>query len=136
MKLDRRNFLQGAAVTSGAALLGSASSLTSGATLHEFQSVPEISLPAPQDSGIEHVVVVMMENRSFDHFLGWLPGGDGKQAGLQYVNDKGVTHATYGLAPDFTGCPHADPDHSYNGGRTEYDGGKMDGFLRAGSNDV
>ena len=26
----------------------------------------------------------MMENRSFDHFLGWLPGADGRQAGLQY----------------------------------------------------
>jgi phospholipase C len=25
-------------------------------------------------NGIEHVVVLMMENRSFDHFLGWLPG--------------------------------------------------------------
>ena len=32
------------------------------------------TLPAPGRSGIEHVVVVMMENRSFDHFLGWLPG--------------------------------------------------------------
>ena len=28
---------------------------------------------APASSGIEHVVVVMMENRSFDHMLGWLP---------------------------------------------------------------
>ena len=40
------------------------------------------SLPAPAASGIDHIVVVMMENRSFDHFLGWLPGADGKQAGL------------------------------------------------------
>jgi len=32
------------------------------------------ALPAPGSSGVEHVVVVMMENRSFDHFLGWLPG--------------------------------------------------------------
>ena len=28
----------------------------------------------------------MMENRSFDHILGWLPGADGKQAGLTYVD--------------------------------------------------
>ncbi|HXW12896.1 MAG TPA: alkaline phosphatase family protein [Terriglobia bacterium] len=136
MKLDRRNFLQGAAVTSGAALLGSAAGLTSQANLHEFQAAPEISLPAPQDSGIEHVVVVMMENRSFDHFLGWLPGADGKQAGLQYLNTAGVSHSTHPLAPDFRGCPHPDPDHSYNGGRTEYNGGTMDGFLRAGSDNV
>ncbi|MGB8004424.1 MAG: alkaline phosphatase family protein, partial [Gaiellaceae bacterium] len=41
-------------------------------------------LPRPGRSGIEHVVVVMMENRSFDHLLGWLPHADGKQAGLKY----------------------------------------------------
>ncbi len=40
------------------------------------------NLPSPQESGIEHIVVVTMENRSFDHFLGWLPGADGKQAAL------------------------------------------------------
>lgn len=136
MKLDRRNFLQSAALTSGAALLGSAANLASQAALGEAQTASEISLPAPQDSGIEHVVVVMMENRSFDHILGWLPGADGKQAGLQYLDSSGLPHSTYGLAPDFTGCPHPDPDHSYAGGRTEYDGGKMDGFLVAGSNDV
>ncbi|MBO0843021.1 MAG: phospholipase, partial [Nocardioides sp.] len=31
-------------------------------------------LPDPADSGIDHIVVLMMENRSFDHYLGWLPG--------------------------------------------------------------
>ena len=30
--------------------------------------------------GVQHVVILMMENRSFDHFLGWLPGADGHQA--------------------------------------------------------
>ena len=35
----------------------------------------------------------MMENRSFDHYLGWLDGADGKQAGLTYVDRDGVTHA-------------------------------------------
>jgi phospholipase C len=29
-------------------------------------------LPAPDASGIDHIVVVMMENRSFDHYLGWV----------------------------------------------------------------
>ena len=23
-------------------------------------------------------IVILMENRSFDHFLGWLPGADGR----------------------------------------------------------
>ena len=94
------------------------------------------NLPNPGNSRIDHLVVVTMENRSFDHFLGWLPNADGKQAGLTYVDNQGVAHRTYSLSGDNTGCPHPDPDHSYDGGRVEYDGGKMDGFLRATTNDV
>jgi phospholipase C len=78
---------------------------------------------------IEHVVLVMMENRSFDHLLGWLPNANGKQAGLSFPNKSGGTNTTHELAPDFTGCSYPDPDHSYSGGRIEIDGGKMDGFL-------
>jgi phospholipase C len=55
---------------------------------------------------------------------------------LTYTDSNGVAHQTYSLAPDYTGCPHPDPDHSYQGGRIQYDGGKMDGFLRSGNNDV
>ena len=83
----------------------------------------------------KHIIVVMMENRSFDHFLGWLPGADGRQAGLSYPDRAGVLHPTHELAPDYQGCGHPDPDHSYTGGRIEYDGGACDGWLRAGAND-
>src|SRR3982751_2905831 len=58
----------------------------------------------PAKSGLDHVIVVMMENRSFDHILGWLPGADGKQAGLTYLDAAGVAHATYPLAPHYPGC--------------------------------
>ncbi len=120
MKITRRRFLQGAAVVSGTALLA-----------------PKLAraLKSPRDSGIEHVVVLMMENRSFDHFLGWLPNADGRQAGLTYIDTNGVAHSTTRWAPDWTGCGHPDPDHSYDGGRLQYDGGAMDGFLRSGQND-
>src|SRR4051794_39457178 len=64
-------------------------------------------LPSPTSSGIEHIVVVMMENRSFDRFLGWLPGADGKQVGLKYVDRAGTAHRTYRLAPIFQGCQFA-----------------------------
>src|SRR5258707_4026656 len=89
------------------------------------------SLPPPAQSGIDHVVVVMMENRSFDHFLGWLPGADGKQAGLTYTDTKGAAHPTFALAPDFQGCSYRDPDHSYEGARVEWNNGACDGWLRA-----
>ncbi|MFL5308056.1 MAG: alkaline phosphatase family protein [Polyangia bacterium] len=90
---------------------------------------------APARSGIEHVVVVMMENRSFDHLFGWVHGADGRQAGLSYPDRTGAMQPTHPLAPDFQGCAHPDPDHSFQGGRVEYDGGACDGWLRAGSND-
>lgn len=85
---------------------------------------------------IKHIVVAMMENRSFDHFLGWLPNAYGKQAGLEYVDVNGVSHATHDLAPDWTGCSYNDPDHSYSGARIEVDNGLMDGFLKTSAADV
>ncbi len=82
---------------------------------------------------IKHVVLVMMENRSFDHLLGWLPGADGKQAGMSYLDKNGQEQATHELAPDYTGCAYPDPDHSYSGGRIEYANGQMSGFLQTAS---
>ena len=90
----------------------------------------------PRKSEIEHVVLVMMENRSFDHYLGWMHEADGRQAGLTYRDSSGASHTTYSLAPDYQGCGHPDPDHSYAGGRIEYDNGRCDGWLRAGQNDA
>src|SRR5215831_3921291 len=101
MKFDRRSFLVSAA---GAALVGSASGLSGAESF--AQNFGQASLPPPEESGIEHIVVVTMENRSFDHFLGWLPNADGMQAGLTYMDSNGVAHATHALAPDFRGCDH------------------------------
>jgi phospholipase C len=92
------------------------------------------ALPSPASSGIQHVVVVMMENRSFDHMLGWLPNANGRQAGLTYTDSSGNAQSTQRLSY-YVGCVHPDPDHSYSGGRAEYDDGKMDGWLRTTTND-
>jgi len=135
MRMNRRNLIKNAGLASGAALFGAAcgsSKFMPGQDLLPSSA----ALPNPADSGIEHIVVVTMENRSFDHFFGWFPNADGKQAGLTFVDKKGVSHATHSLSGDNTGCPHPVPDHSYSGGRVEYDNAAMDGFLRAGSNDV
>src|ERR1700682_5928521 len=117
--IARRSFIKGVALTGGALAVGGAASFNSRALAGQFAP-----LPNPSASGIEHIVVVMMENRSFDHFLGWLPHADGKQAGLQFVDRQGVSHPTHALAPDFQGCGFADPDHSFAGGRTEFDNGR------------
>jgi len=119
--LNRREFMKAASISAGGALLGGAAG-----SLYAKTGV----LPKPNKSGIEHIVLVTMENRSFDHFLGWLGGANGTQAGLSYADAAGNVHATYALSPDFQGCGHADPDHSYAGGRIQYDSGKCDGFLQ------
>jgi len=129
-RFSRRDFVLGSA-----AALGSLGLSRDAAAAVRRLGLPA-ALPPPARSGIDHIVVVMMENRSFDHLLGWLPGADGKQAGLSYSDSSGVAHATYPLAPDFQGCGHPDPDHSYAGGRVQYNNGACDGFLRSGRNDV
>jgi phospholipase C len=121
----RRRILQGAAAAAGSVMLPGK---RADAGLLDI-------LPLPRRSGIQHIVVVMMENRSFDHLLGWLPGADGRQAGLSYRDANGVSHSTFALAPTigFQGCNNLDPDHSWEGGRVQYNNGAMDGWLRARS---
>jgi phospholipase C len=79
--------------------------------------------------GVEHVVVLMMENRSFDHFLSWLPGADGRHD-MTYLSADGNVYPNYPLAPDFQGCGYSDPDHSWEGFLVQRNGGRMDGFLQ------
>jgi phospholipase C len=79
--------------------------------------------------GVEHVVILMMENRSFDHFLSWLPGADGRHD-MTFLSPDGNVYPNYQLAPDFQGCGYSDPDHSWEGFLIQHNFGKMDGFLQ------
>jgi phospholipase C len=133
MTIDRRDFIKGAVGASGALVLGStlagkgwAEPLRHAAERHR--------LPRPGNCGIEHIVLVMMENRSFDHILGWLPHADGRQQGLSYQTPDGKKMRTY-HQKQLNGCNFADPDHSYLGGRIQYNNGRMDGFLTDTNND-
>lgn len=125
-KPTRRRFLQSTVAAAGGAMLLNGKSA---------QAHPHDRLPEPERSGIEHIVVVMMENRSFDHLLGWLPGANGRQAGLRFRDADGKVHRTFALAPTigFQGCNNLDPDHSWEGGRIQLNNGRMDGWLRAQS---
>src|SRR5260370_37341190 len=110
--LTRRTFLQLVGASTGAAITGSEFLSQAGAN-----AAPALS---PQGSnGIEHVVVLMMENRSFDHFLSWLPGANGR-GGMAYLATDGNVYPNYPLAPDFQGCGYSDPDHSWEGWLVEY----------------
>jgi phospholipase C len=134
MRLSRRDFAKQALLAGGSVALGCSTHTVSTGTPTGTGSGS--TLPSPSASGIEHIVVVTMENRSFDHLMGWLPTAAGKQAGLSYLDKSSVSHPTFALSGDFTGCPKNGPDHSYDGSRAEYDGGAMDGWLKAGANDT
>ena len=121
----------GLAGISAMGLAGCGSSETSGKST---TSTKPAQLPKGSDAPFDTVVVVMMENRSFDAMLGWLPGADGKQAGLSYVDATGERHATWHLAPDWQGCQYQDPFHIWQAVATQFNDGKIDGFLKAQPN--
>ena len=127
--LTRRQLLAGTAATAAGLTVARAS----GATRSASTPLPSTPLPSPAASGIDHIVFLCMENRSFDHYLGWLPGADGRQAGLSYPDDNGAQHPTHHLT-ERQGCGFNDPDHSYEGGRLQLAAGRLDGFRR-GTND-
>ena len=127
MSLTRRQLLGAAGAAGALAATGKFTSAT------RADAATRATLPRPAESGIDHIVVLCMENRSFDHYLGWVPGAVGRQRGLTYLDDGGAPHKTHRLT-EWTGCGFNDPDHSYDGGRVQFDGGALDGF-RKGDND-
>ena len=92
---------------------------------------------------IEHVVVVMMENHSFDNYLGLLairgqPAADGfafDPAGLP-ADSNPTTGGTIRAFRMPTECQmEFNPSQAWTATRVSIDGGKMDGFVKA-SGDV
>ena len=121
----RRDFLQRTAVMAGLSA-GMGLLLDPDAVVaHAARRQRQVDIPSPRNLPIDTFVVLMMENRSFDHYLGWLPGADGRQAGLQYTDQNGHKFAPHRLNGTYQGCGFLDPDHSWQGGRTELDGGRM-----------
>jgi phospholipase C len=91
---------------------------------------------------IEHIVVLMMENRSFDHMLGYLDLVDGQEevGGLRHA--KPITYDGHAWSPAYlldTAFPKSmDPPHGKKEIARQIRGGEMDGFVEsfARANDV
>src|SRR5947209_4219840 len=85
---------------------------------------------------IDHVVVLMLENRSFDHMLGYLSleGGrteiDGLKQGMTN-SAGGVDYPIAHLAATHVPDPKWDPDHSGKATDLQINDGKMDGFAES-----
>ena len=143
--LRRREFLQRTAVTAG--LAGAAASLPLNVLFSEAanQEARAAKLPTPSNVPIDHFVILMMENRSFDHYFGWLPNADAVQQRTYLDPDNGgvpvdTRHASTLGQAQWQGCGHPDPDHSWGGGRAQLGSARLDparepdGFL-AGDSD-
>jgi phospholipase C len=82
---------------------------------------------------IKHIVIVMQENRSFDHYFGTFPGADGipMQNGVARVcaNDP-ITGQCIAPFHDANDLNYGGP-HGMRSAVTDIDGGRMDGFVRA-----
>jgi phospholipase C len=178
--LDRRRFLTTMAGGAAAALTAptllaacstTTSSSTASSTSPSSSSGPPGSggsggpgttgKPAPTRGGsmldgpaaqapVNHIVILMMENRSFDHWLGWLTqdeqwleagrsayGGDFSIDGnltQKFTGPKGELATAHMLellkdGNPYRGCDHPDPGHSWDKGRAQRD----KGFVADGS---
>ena len=160
--LDRRRLLQlalaaGATTAAGLALAacGGSSSAVSSTTVKKateaaakkagvvlqpgtrpFPDRPEGTDTLPQ---VEHIIVYMQENHSYDSYFASLPRGDGLLKG-----GKG-TPAAWNLDKDGTKvvsfhqadtCKVITGDHGWNATHTSVNGGKMDGFVKASGQHV
>jgi phospholipase C len=79
---------------------------------------------------IKHIVVVMKENRSFDHIFGGLgalqPAAETFPPGFSNKDARGNVITPFHLG---TTCVGRDPDHQWDAMHHQVDGGKMDGFI-------
>ena len=102
-----------------------------GSQIDPFPEHPQPPLDPGLLSNIEHIVVLTMENRSFDHMLGYLSKHGGRQdvdglRGGENNRYKGSDHPSFPLTDtQFIEGPCHDRDCV----ETQVNGGKMDGFV-------
>ena len=155
MAIERREFLRAGRAWSAVRPPRSARCRAAGACSSTRRSTSRgpaaCSSAGRSDSGIDHVVVVMMENRSFDHWLGWLADDQRVPRGGAAPLRAAVLRRRQ-AAPDdrrrptvrsrpptcsssparsnpYRGCDYDDPGHGWIHGRAQRDGG----FLAPGS---
>jgi phospholipase C len=151
--ISRRTVLAGIGATTAAGLIGCGSSSTGAALVPpdatgdppvpppdaplviEAPACSAVSTKAPGQllAEIESIVVLCMENRSFDHYLGslrLLEGRldiDGLVGGESNPRKNGAPVVSH-LLEDFT---PADPPHNWDPAHEQWNNGANDGFVRA-----
>lgn len=102
-------------------------------------TLPGLSLakdaPLGKQIPIDTIVVLMFENRSFDHLLGHLPdvGVTDVDVAPQNASNPASNGTNVPWYHDNTYC-FCDTNHEWTGSHDEYDNGKNDGFVKANEN--
>jgi len=139
-KLLRYGGVAAAGLASADPLLRAASALAR--PVRRPDSLPDPKVPAgtvDASMQFDHIVVVMMENHSFDNLLGALHrSGQPKAHGLK-INGKGIARNSNPNAageavhsfPFTTTAQGSGVSQSWNATHQQIDGGRMDGFVRS-----
>jgi phospholipase C len=112
-------------LAAGALLIGWATGCGGSVTLAPSPSVPESKVSAIAGSPIQHIVIIMMENRSFDNLFNGFPGADTAQSGMNGSQSIALKPVSLGDSRDL--------NHSHRRWWQDWDFGKMDGFGKDGS---
>src|SRR3954452_15067605 len=106
--LSRREFLERTAYAAGMA--GAAAGLPAEAIISEAgqAATRRNPLPSPRNVEIDHFVILMMENRSYDHYFGWLTNVSDATQHETYKNIVGqpvaTRHASWMGRAEWQGC--------------------------------
>jgi phospholipase C len=124
-----------------------ASSAQAAARIRGPGSLPDPSRPAGEPTAalpFDHLVVVMMENHSFDNYLGMLPlRGQPLADGFKFdaagrpLNTNPVKGGSIQIQHARSLCtPDGSGSQSWNDTHHQIDGGRMDGFARTGESSM
>ena len=82
---------------------------------------------------LDHIIVMMKENRSFDHLLGHLHdrGQPDVEAIPPGLTNPDLAGKAFPIAHAPVTCISHDPDHQWSGMHMQVDSGKMDGFVKS-----
>jgi phospholipase C len=117
-RLTRRTFLKWSGAAGAAAV--------SGAYWSIGPNVRRTRAATPADTPLEHVIISMQENRSFDHYFGfadWI-GEWGPPPGWSQPDGQGGSVPPY----HFDSLSTPDIPHGWNAIHAQVNGGAMDGF--------
>src|SRR6202161_3309925 len=140
---SRRRFLQVTGLGAAAAAAAGLSAAPAGAAV-DGSSAAAKALPKGWSgtiADVKHVVILMQENRSFDHYFGTLRGvrGFGDKQALTYQDgtsifqqpDPARTDLGHLLPYQLTNQIDADLDHSWDGDHAARNGGLWNNFVPA-----